>query len=98
MATLTIRNLPDDVHARLRVRAAKAGRSMEAEARSIIESAVGLDEPKASPEDLQRLVDELFGGNKSTGVVDALIAERRREAAREEAECEAHRKRARDRS
>ena len=33
MAVLNIRNLPDEVHAKLRVRAAKAGRSMEAEAR-----------------------------------------------------------------
>jgi plasmid stability protein len=32
MATLNIRRLPEDVHAKLRVRAAKAGRSMEAEA------------------------------------------------------------------
>jgi plasmid stability protein len=29
MATLNIRRLPEDVHAKLRVRAAKAGRSME---------------------------------------------------------------------
>ncbi len=36
MAVLNIRNLPEDVHARLRVRAAEAGRSMEAEAREIL--------------------------------------------------------------
>ena len=36
MAILNIRNLPDEVHANLRVRAAKAGRSMEAEARTIL--------------------------------------------------------------
>ena len=36
MAVLNIRNLPDDVHARLRLRAAKAGHSMEAEAREIL--------------------------------------------------------------
>jgi plasmid stability protein len=41
MATLTIRNLPDDVRDRLRVRAAQAGRSMEAEARAILCDAVG---------------------------------------------------------
>ena len=29
MATLNIRKLPEDVHAKLRVRAAKVGRSME---------------------------------------------------------------------
>lgn len=93
MATLTIRNLPDDVHARLRVRAAKAGRSMEAEARAILNSACP-DEPRLSTlDDVQRWVDELFGGNKPKNVVDELIAERRREAAREEAEWQEHRKR-----
>jgi plasmid stability protein len=35
MATPNIRRLPEGVHAKLRVRAAKAGRSMEAEARMI---------------------------------------------------------------
>lgn len=36
MATLTIRNLPDDVHRALRVRAARHGRSTEAEVRDIL--------------------------------------------------------------
>ncbi len=46
MATLTIRKLEDDVKERLRVRAARAGRSMEEEARLILTSAVGgLDGP-----------------------------------------------------
>ena len=40
MATLTVRNLPDDVHRALRVRAAHHGRSTEAEAREILASAV----------------------------------------------------------
>ena len=39
MAILNIRKLPDDVHARLRLRAAHNGRSMEAEARDILERA-----------------------------------------------------------
>lgn len=38
MATMTIRNLDDDVKARLRMRAAQHGRSMEEEARSILRS------------------------------------------------------------
>lgn len=38
MATMTIRNLDDDLKARLRVRAARHGRSMEEEARSILRS------------------------------------------------------------
>ena len=40
MAMLTVRNLPDDVHRALRVRAAQHGRSTEAEVREILERAV----------------------------------------------------------
>ncbi|WP_043346179.1 FitA-like ribbon-helix-helix domain-containing protein [Cupriavidus basilensis] len=40
MAMLTVRNLPDDVHRALRVRAAQHGRSTEAEVREILESVV----------------------------------------------------------
>ncbi|HPP82154.1 MAG TPA: Arc family DNA-binding protein [Rubrivivax sp.] len=39
MAVLTVRNLPDDVHRALRVRAAQHGRSTEAEIRDILEKA-----------------------------------------------------------
>ena len=37
MTTLTVRNLPDEVHRALRVRAALNGRSIEAEVRAILE-------------------------------------------------------------
>ena len=40
MAMLTVRNLPEEVHRALRVRAARHGHSMEAEVRAILESAV----------------------------------------------------------
>lgn len=40
MASVTIRNLPDETHRALRVRAALHGRSTEAEIRAILESAV----------------------------------------------------------
>ncbi len=40
MAILTIRNVPDEVHRALRVRAAKRNRSTEAEVRTILEDAV----------------------------------------------------------
>ena len=40
MATVTVRNLPDEVHRALRVRAATHGRSTEAEIRDILESTV----------------------------------------------------------
>ena len=41
MASITIRNLDDDVKTRLRVRAAGNGRSMEEEARLILRAVVG---------------------------------------------------------
>ena len=41
MASITIRNLDEDVKTRLRVRAASNGRSMEEEARLILRDAVG---------------------------------------------------------
>jgi plasmid stability protein len=40
MATVTVRNLPDEVHRALRVRAATHGRSTEAEIRDILETTV----------------------------------------------------------
>lgn len=44
MSTLTIRQLDERTHARLRGRAAKHGRSVEAEVRSILDAAVDLPE------------------------------------------------------
>jgi antitoxin FitA len=40
MAVLTVRNLPEEVHRALRLRAAQHGRSMEAEVRAILEDTV----------------------------------------------------------
>lgn len=40
MASITVRNLPDETHRALRVRAAQNGRSTEAEVRAILEQAV----------------------------------------------------------
>jgi|APMI01.1.fsa_nt_gi plasmid stability protein len=65
MATMTIRNLDDDVKVRLRVQAAQHGRSMEEEARSILRSALSV-KPKprtgaALVADIRALV-EPFGG------------------------------------
>jgi antitoxin FitA len=45
MATLTVRGLAAELHARLRVRAARNGRSMEAEVRAILEEQLGEPEP-----------------------------------------------------
>ncbi|WGZ95294.1 MAG: hypothetical protein QJT81_04735 [Candidatus Thiothrix putei] len=83
MATLSIRSLPDDIHAALRVRAALRGRSMEAEARQIL---IQVCKPPPKPADfaqLQQWVDQMYGDKKPTQVVDTLIAERRAEAMHE---------------
>jgi plasmid stability protein len=40
MASVTVRNLPDETHRALRIRAATHGRSTEAEIRAILENAV----------------------------------------------------------
>jgi plasmid stability protein len=49
MATLTIRNIDAAVKERLRVRAARHGRSMQAELRSIISEAVEADRDQPEP-------------------------------------------------
>jgi plasmid stability protein len=46
-AQLVVRNLEQDVKARLQKRAKKHGRSMEEEVRDILRNAVGRDKPKA---------------------------------------------------
>jgi plasmid stability protein len=56
MSTLTVRNLDAAVKARLRVRAAENGRSMEAEARAILRSTL-LPEP---PDRLGSRIHERF--------------------------------------
>jgi plasmid stability protein len=82
MAGLTIRNVPEEVRTRLRLRAAKAGRSAEAEARAILAAACLSDEKARPLAEIQAWVDQLYHWKKPRGVVDALIEERRREAKR----------------
>lgn len=45
MASITIRNLEDDLKRRLRIRAAEHGRSMEEEAREILRQVVSVPSP-----------------------------------------------------
>lgn len=49
MATLTIRNVDAAVKERLRVRAARHGRSMEAEVRSILSAVLAADRDQPEP-------------------------------------------------
>lgn len=58
MASITIRNLDDDVKTRLRVRAASHGRSMEEEVRLILREAVGR---KPSSRSLASIIRAHFG-------------------------------------
>lgn len=83
MARLNIRNLPEEVHRSLRVRAARAGRSMEAEAREILTAAILADSTLTTPSALCNFVHDLYQGQLPVNVVDSLIAERRKEAAKE---------------
>lgn len=58
MASITIRNLDDDVKTRLRARAAYRGHSMEEEARLILRDAVGR---KSGTETLASITRAYFG-------------------------------------
>ena len=63
MAVLTVRNVPDDVHRALRVRAAQHGRSAEAEVRAILEHAV-------KPEKRIRMGDALAALGRKIGLTN----------------------------
>lgn len=90
MASLTIRNVADEIHNRLRVRASRNGRSMEAEARAIIAGAVGAPSPDDLPEAVALLQDWVARSVKKKGKsggdsnsLDAFLRDRRRNAIRE---------------
>lgn len=61
MAVLTVRNVPDEVHRALRIRAARHGRSTEAEVRHILEHIV-------KPEKRVRLGDALADLGRRIGL------------------------------
>lgn len=63
MPSITVRNVPDEVHRALRVRAAQHGRSAEAEIRDILEQAV-------KPESRKRLGDELAALGSKLGLTN----------------------------
>ncbi|SAL76185.1 plasmid stability protein-like protein [Caballeronia arvi] len=67
MAMLTVRNLPDDVHRALRLRAAEHGRSTEAEVRDILATAV-------KPEGRVKLGSFLAGFGGESGLSDQEFA------------------------
>lgn len=63
MAMLTVRNLPDDVHRALRVRAAQHGNSTEAEVREILAETV-------KPQGRIRMGDALAAVGRKLGLTN----------------------------
>lgn len=80
MGVLTVGDLPEEVMDRLRERAVRAGRSLEAEVLSILTQASLEDCQGQSETSIQSWVSGLYGGSLPMGVVDDLIETRRRQA------------------
>ena len=59
MATLTIRGLSPETHTRLRIEAARHGRSMEAEVRAVLEERLN---PESEQHGLGSRIHERFAG------------------------------------
>jgi antitoxin FitA len=71
MAQLVVRNLPDDVKERLKRRAKRHGRSLEAEVRDVLSQ---VQEPGAeSPQDTSDFVARLIRRQRKIGITDADI-------------------------
>jgi len=99
MATLTVRNLPDDVHDALRRRAAEHRRSVEAEVRDLLSQAVGdptREERKAKALVALRGLEPVVRRNEPAGWsgVDEFLAEKHLEAAFEAEQISAEERRA----
>ena len=94
MATLTIRNVPDDVHKRLRLRAAENGRSVEEEVRRILAERDQPVQEYRNPKTREELdaavksAQEFFAPMAKTYSVDQYLEEKREDARREWAEIE----------
>ena len=90
MGTLTVRNIPAETLARFRVHAAEHGRSMEAEARRLIEACsanFGGEPPCSFSEGVDQaraILREALGGELPGDLVDGLLADRRAAAPRGE--------------
>lgn len=67
MAILTVKDVPDDVHRALRLRAARHGRSTEAEVREILASVV-------KPQERVRMGDALAAIGRKVGLTNAYFS------------------------
>jgi antitoxin FitA len=79
MAVLTVRNVPDDVHRALRLRAAEHGRSTEAEVRAILESAVKPDDRVKLGSRMVEIAREARLTNEDVAALERTIEEARDE-------------------
>ncbi|MDD2721866.1 MAG: plasmid stability protein [Gallionella sp.] len=79
MRTITVRNLPDEVHRALRVRAAMHSRSTEAEIRAILEAV-------AQPPERLRIGSALAELGRQAGLTDAELTQARQARVRLPAE------------
>ena len=73
MATIVIRNLEDELHAKLKASASEHGRSMEAEARARLRESLAIDIP-VPRQTLGEAIRALFG---PIGGVDLEVPDRR---------------------
>jgi plasmid stability protein len=83
MATLTIRNVPAELREQLRIRAARHGRSMEAEVRALLARSVWEENDSQGKEDVRDFVRDLYSGRTPQNAAEELIRQRRMEAERE---------------
>ena len=83
MAVLNIRNFPDSIHKKLRIRAATHGRSMEAEAKAILIEVCRGGDTESTIDSLPGLISELYNGTPPKNNVEELIAERRKDYKKE---------------
>jgi predicted nucleic acid-binding protein len=78
MATLTIRGLDPQTHARLRIQAARHGRSMEAEVRAILEERLA---PRPGERGLGTKIHQRFGDHRGRAALRRCPAARGRRKA-----------------
>jgi antitoxin FitA len=65
MASITIRNLDENLKSQLRVRAAQHGRSMEEEAHDILRTALAIEQP--TPQNLAEAIHQRFAALGGVG-------------------------------
>ncbi|MCR9218787.1 MAG: hypothetical protein NXI21_01030 [Alphaproteobacteria bacterium] len=85
MATLNVRNIPEDLYARLRIRAAEAGESMEGFVRARLDLLIEPATAEARPSrprtvrEVRARLDRLFGEDRPTDLMETLKAMREEE-------------------